>query len=165
MFVVFLTGLLIGALGLLPALLWLFWAYGTTHSTQKDPVSTSTKTPKSEDPFWEGREGEGEGVFHADALPEHLRGRRHEPAVASGYFAVCREYVPGGINGKPPERTTPTGDVVPMQSPSVYQTMYRSIFDRNKTASPTIEGSPTRNRRSRNVFYVVLRCNKSASSS
>lgn len=25
--------------------------------------------------------------------------RKHESDVAAGYFAVCREYVPGGING------------------------------------------------------------------
>ena len=84
--------------------------------------------------------------------------RGHEPDVAEGYFAVCREYVPGGVNGKPPERTTPAGEVVAEESPSVYQSMYRSIFDRKQT--PTLEANKGNNKtakKARNVFYVVLR--------
>jgi len=84
--------------------------------------------------------------------------RGHELDVAEGYFAVCREFVPGGINGKPPERTTPAGEIVAEESPSVYQSMYRSIFDRRQT--PTLEaakGNRKSTRRARNVFYVVLR--------
>ncbi|KAL8747342.1 MAG: hypothetical protein Q9190_000770 [Brigantiaea leucoxantha] len=82
----------------------------------------------------------------------------HEPDVAAGYFAVCREYVPGGINGKPPERTTPAGAVVAAESPSVYQSMYRSIFDRKQ--APTLDpgkGNGRAVKRARNVFFVVLR--------
>jgi len=93
-------------------------------------------------------------------LPEELRRSPHKPDVAAGYFAVCREYVPGGVNGKPPERTTPAGAVVAAESPSVYQSMYRSIFDRNKTQIPTMEGSKATGKavkKARNVFYVVLR--------
>lgn len=96
-----------------------------------------------------------------DVLAEKFQ-RVHESDVAAGYFAVCREYVPGGVNGKPPERTTPAGEVVgtESQSPSVYQSMYRSIFER-KTASASIEPGNTnggRNfRKARNVFYIVLR--------
>lgn len=70
----------------------------------------------------------------------------------------CREYVPGGVNGKPPERTTPMGSVVAMESPSVYQSMYRSIFDRRQ--SPSLEpgkGNAKFVKKARNVFYVVLR--------
>ncbi|KAL8792596.1 MAG: hypothetical protein Q9195_004819 [Heterodermia aff. obscurata] len=85
--------------------------------------------------------------------------REHEPDVAAGYFAVCREYVPGGVNGKPPERTTPAGTtVVAPESPSVYQSMYRSIFDRRQ--GPTLEpgkGNGRLPKRARNVFFVVLR--------
>ena len=85
--------------------------------------------------------------------------REHEPDVAAGYFAVCREYVPGGVNGKPPERTTPAGTtVVAPESPSVYQSMYRSIFDRRQ--GPTLEagkGNGRAPKRARNVFFVVLR--------
>ena len=84
--------------------------------------------------------------------------RGHEADVAAGYFAVCREYVPGGINGKPPERTTPAGAVVATESPSVYQSMYRSIFD--KKQAPTIDPSKGNGkivRKAQNVFFVVLR--------
>ncbi|MCJ1385711.1 hypothetical protein MMC17_008834 [Xylographa soralifera] len=84
--------------------------------------------------------------------------RGHEPDVAEGYFAVCREYVPGGVNGKPPERTTPAGEVVAEESPSVYQSMYRSLFDRKQV--PTLEnnkGNGKFTKKARNVFYVVLR--------
>jgi hypothetical protein len=34
----------------------------------------------------------------ADILAEQFT-RKHESDVAAGYFAVCREYVPGGVNG------------------------------------------------------------------
>ncbi|KAL7919353.1 putative integral membrane protein conserved region domain-containing protein [Trichoderma austrokoningii] len=80
--------------------------------------------------------------------------------VAAGYFAVCREYVPMGINAKPVERSTPIGSAtVTPPSPSVYQTMYRSIFDRKAAASPMDNGSSAsqRPKKAGNVFYVVLR--------
>ena len=84
--------------------------------------------------------------------------RTHEPDVAAGYFAVCREYVPGGINGKPPERTTPAGAVIATESPSVYQSMYRSIFDRKQGPSlDSGKGNGKTVKRARNVFFVVLR--------
>ncbi|KAF3482315.1 putative PH domain-containing protein [Arthroderma uncinatum] len=84
--------------------------------------------------------------------------RPREADVAAGYFAVCREYVPGGVNGKPPERTTPAGEVIATESPSVYQSVYRSIFDRKQV--PTLDankGNGRNVRKARNVFYVILR--------
>lgn len=79
----------------------------------------------------------------------------HEAEVAAGYFAVSRTYVPGGVGALPPERSTPTGSTtVSAPSPSVYQTMYRSIFDRKPVNSP-IDNKPQK--RGNNVFYVVLR--------
>ena len=84
--------------------------------------------------------------------------RNHELDVAAGYFAVCREYVPGGQNGKPPERTTPAGEVITEESPSVYQSMYRSIFDRKQ--GPTLDTSKANGKpvkKANNVFYIVLR--------
>ncbi|GES65430.1 PH-domain-containing protein [Aspergillus terreus] len=92
-----------------------------------------------------------------DELAEKFH-RTHESDVAAGYFAVCREYVPGGVNGKPPERTTPAGEVIAAESPSVYQAMYRSLFDRKQ--APTIEPSKNgakNSKKARNVFYIVLR--------
>ncbi|KAL7947758.1 hypothetical protein V8C42DRAFT_315487 [Trichoderma barbatum] len=80
--------------------------------------------------------------------------------VAAGYFAVCREYIPMGINAKPVERSTPIGSAtVTPTSPSVYQTMYRSIFDR-KAAANSMDNSSSvsqRPKKAGNVFYVVLR--------
>ena len=93
----------------------------------------------------------------SDELAEKFL-RAHETDVAAGYFAVCREYVPGGVNGKPPERTTPAGEVIAAESPSVYQSMYRSLFDRRQP--PSIEpskGNGKNVKRARNVFYIVLR--------
>ncbi|KAM7220027.1 testis-expressed sequence 2 protein [Rhypophila decipiens] len=89
-----------------------------------------------------------------------LRGSQAESDVAAGYFAVCREYTPMGINAKPIERTTPVGSAtVAAPSPSVYQTMYRSIFDRKSVPGPLDHknGTTQRPKRTGNVFFVVLR--------
>lgn len=85
--------------------------------------------------------------------------KSHEPDVAALYLAVHREYLPGGVNGKPPERTTPVGSTtVAAPSPSVYQSMYRSIFDRKQNASPLDnKGVGKPQKKGGNVFYVVLR--------
>ncbi|GKT46039.1 putative phosphatase [Colletotrichum spaethianum] len=83
-----------------------------------------------------------------------------ENDVAAGYFAVCREYTPMGINAKPIERTTPTGSTtVAAPSQSVYQTMYRSIFERKPVPGPldNRNGLSQRPKNAGNVFYVVLR--------
>lgn len=90
------------------------------------------------------------------AMAEKLQQRNHEPDVAASYFTVCREFVPGGVNGRPPERTTPAGETIATESPSVYQSMYRTIFDRNKMQGPSIEGGKAV-KKAKNVFYVVLR--------
>ena len=92
-----------------------------------------------------------------DELAAELQ-RRGDPADgAAGYFAVSREYTPMGLNGKPPERTTPAGQVIAVESPSVYQSMYRSIFERKE--KPTIEPKRENDKpvkRARNIFFVVL---------
>ena len=83
----------------------------------------------------------------------------HEAEVAAGYFAVTREYTPGGINAAPPERTTPIGSTtVSAASQSVYQSMYKSIFERKPHSSPLDnKGTGKPQRKGGNVFYVVLR--------
>lgn len=91
-----------------------------------------------------------------ESLREKFKQRSQEPEVAAGYFAVCREYVPGGVNGKPPERTTPAGQTIATESPSVYQSIYRSVFERNKSQAPSLEAGKNV-KKARNVFYVVLR--------
>lgn len=93
-----------------------------------------------------------------DDLAEKFH-RKHDSDVAAGYFAVCREFVPGGVNGKPPEKLTPAGENITTESPSVYQSMYRSIFDRSQkpTIEPNKENGAKNVKRTNNVFYVVLR--------
>lgn len=84
----------------------------------------------------------------------------HELDVAAGYFAVCREYTPMGINAKPMERAATTAGqaTVAPPSPSVYQTMYRSIFDRKPVPGPIENNSMShRPKKAGNIFYVVLR--------
>lgn len=164
-FKIFIWGYLIGGLTLLPAVLATAWFWCTTPVELDDTETTSTedgRTSPSRRKSNESVNGKGHDGAHLGAaideeILEKLKGRTHEPDVCAGYFAVCREYVPGGVNGKPPDRTTPAGTVVAVESPSVYQSMYRSIFDRNKTMGPTIDTSNNKNKKARNVFYVVLR--------
>ncbi|RAL10531.1 uncharacterized protein BO97DRAFT_444509 [Aspergillus homomorphus CBS 101889] len=149
-----LVAYVLGGLTFIPLLvsLFLFYAYWTASS----PLAQHSRQPahgsiqRDNDDQYSLKSG-------TDELAEKFH-RTHDSDVAAGYFAVCREYVPGGVNGKPPERTTPAGEVIAAESPSVYQAMYRSLFDRKQT--PTIE--PTKNvtkngKRARNVFYIVLR--------
>lgn len=164
-FKIFLWGYLVGGLTLLPAVLVAAWFLGT-RATEQDSHNINTagdgatsEQRRKSDTSANGKNEDNVqvGVGIDDEILEKLKGRTHEPDACAGYFAVCREYVPGGVNGKPPDRTTPAGAVVAVESPSVYQSMYRSIFDRNKNASPTIEASNAKNKKARNVFYVVLR--------
>lgn len=160
---VFVWGYLLGGLTLLPAVAIFVWFWVTTKVEQE-----GVEPPRSGDIPHERRTSNGStrgkdvdaaslGVGLDEEILKHLKRRTDDSDTFAGYFAVCREYVPGGVNGKPPDRTTPAGAVVSMESPSVYQSMYRSIFDRNKTASPSIDAANARNKKARNVFYVVLR--------
>ncbi|KAL3434008.1 hypothetical protein BDV09DRAFT_170835 [Aspergillus tetrazonus] len=152
----FLFVYLLGGFTFLPLVLSLFLLYSylvlPPSSPQSERVSDSADTSihRPNDDQFSLKSG-------TDELAEEFY-RTHDTDVAAGYFVVCREYVPGGVNGKPPERTTPAGEVVGTESPSVYQTMYRSLFDRKQ--SPTID--PAKNmarngKRTRNMFYIVLR--------
>ncbi|OLN86020.1 putative PH domain-containing protein [Colletotrichum chlorophyti] len=94
----------------------------------------------------------------AEKDEETRRAQKNE--MAAGYFAVCREYTPMGINAKPIERATPTGSAtVAPPSQSVYQTMYKSIFERKPVPGPldNRNGLSQRPKNAGNVFYVVLR--------
>ncbi|OCK83139.1 hypothetical protein K432DRAFT_322867 [Lepidopterella palustris CBS 459.81] len=146
---------ILGGLTFIPLLLAaiLCHAYLTLPTRKSEPSADISNTSSPT------RRENHDGAFKSelDSLPDELKPRAHEPDVAAGYFAVCREYVPGGVNGKPPERTTPAGAVVGAESPSVYQSMYRSIFDRNKTQGPTLDGGSGKAKRARNVFFVILR--------
>jgi DNA polymerase zeta len=119
----------------------------TNSSTEKDSILRPGDSP---DVIRSGIKG----------LEEKFQPRgNQETDVAAGYFAVCREYVPGGVNGKPPERTTPVGSTtISSPSPSVYQSMYRSIFDRKQTTNPLDnKGAGRPQKKGGNIFYVVLR--------
>ncbi|KAH6619979.1 hypothetical protein C7974DRAFT_224142 [Boeremia exigua] len=161
----FLWGYLIGGLTLLPALAVFAW-YWTTTQTGATPfeeppndLANQERRRKSNGSVKEGKDEDLKslGVGLDEQILESLKGRTHEADVFAGYFAVCREYVPGGVNGKPPERTTPAGAVVAMESPSIYQSMYSNIFNRNKTMSPSLDAPNAKTKKARNVFYVVLR--------
>ena len=153
----FLFVYVLGGLTFVPLLilLVLLHAYYTLPAPKDDTIESG-----HDDPAQLRRLDDEKGILKSvtDDLEEKFH-RRHDSDVAAGYFAVCREYVPGGVNGKPPERLTPAGDVVAQESPSVYQTMYRSIFDRSQkpTIEPNKDGTGKAVKRANNVFYVVLR--------
>ncbi|RKF64937.1 putative PH domain-containing protein [Erysiphe neolycopersici] len=81
-----------------------------------------------------------------------------EAEVLGGYFAVSRDFKPGGINGQPLERITPTGStVVSAPSQSVYQSMYRSIFERKANINQHEKSFRKPLKKGSNIFFVVLR--------
>lgn len=145
-----------GGITFIPLVLVLILLYA--HYTLPYHVEPATTQPSDSD--YLVKEGDEKVVLKSgtDDLAEKFH-RKHESDVAAGYFAVCREYVPGGVNGKPPDKLSPAGEVVATESPSVYQTMYRSIFDRVQKPSiePNKESTGRSVKRTNNVFYVVLR--------
>lgn len=144
---------ILGGLTFIPLVLILF----VLTIWYSSPEKKQTLEVSKDDPGYLIRDGDEKIVLKTgtDDLAEKFH-RKHESDVAAGYFAVCREYVPGGVNGKPPEKLSPAGDVVAQESPSIYQNMYRSIFER--VQKPSIEqGKDGVGKRSNNVFYVVLR--------
>lgn len=148
-----------GGLTFFPLLAALFFLHAYFTFPVRDP-STSTDTSQSSDSLL--RPGDDVNAIERarQTLGEKFRIRNtHDADVAAGYFAVCREYVPGGVNGKPPERSTPVGSTpVASPSPSVYQSMYRSLFERKPVGGPIDKkGVVAPPKRGGNVFYVVLR--------
>ncbi|KAJ4286981.1 hypothetical protein N0V90_012862 [Kalmusia sp. IMI 367209] len=151
-----LTGYIVGGLTFVPLLAWTLWAWGTRDASHREADETLHDASVFSDKEDVGKlDGWGAGL--GEDLLRELKAKQHIPDVASGYFAICREYVPGGINGKPPERTNAVGIAAGVESPSVYQTMYRSFFERSKTPGPSINAPQGKNKKVRNVFYVVLR--------
>ncbi|KAK0723732.1 hypothetical protein B0T21DRAFT_294309 [Apiosordaria backusii] len=116
--------------------------------------------PDTDDLVQRGDDVDALKAAQKDKVEVKTRTVHHDTDVAAGYFAVCREYTPMGINAKPIERSTPVGSAtVAAPSPSVYQTMYRSIFDRKGASNPidNKNGASQRPKKAGNVFYVVLR--------
>jgi hypothetical protein len=151
----FLAVYIIGGLTFVPfvivAVLLHFYLTAPTRSEGEDDNAYQLRT----------REDDEHSLSSDSALLKKLSKAKKgsDSDVAAGYFAVCREFVPGGINGKPPERTTPTGAVVPVENPTILQGVYQRFFDKNKSSSSidSKDGNKKQVRRARNVFYVVLR--------
>lgn len=90
---------LLGGLTFLPGILFLvcLQAYLTSSKaiSSTNSEDTSTKSLQDAQDDGENLKSAASAQSFADGLPQ-----RHTPDVASGYFAVCREYIPGGVNGK-----------------------------------------------------------------
>ncbi|CAJ2503951.1 Uu.00g113450.m01.CDS01 [Anthostomella pinea] len=129
------------------------------HAHLTFPVRDDAETTRDDDT--DGIVQPGDETTHLKAAQKDgIQKLKAESDVAAGYFAVCREYTPMGINAKPIERSTPMGSTtVAAPSPSVYQSMYRSIFDRKQPSSPLDDHKSVsqRPKKAGNVFYVVLR--------
>jgi len=144
----------LGGLTFLPlvALLLLAAAYYAFPEALREPPEPSLRREREDD------------VFKTDD-EKLVRRLANSVDVAAGYFLVTREWVPSGINGKPPERASPAGGSAtpPLSSqnntPSVYQSMYRSLFDRKSSIGvPDVASNPKpRGKRPPNEFFVVLR--------
>ena len=143
---------LLGGVTLLPLLL----AFLLLHAYLTFPIRHLPSTSTASDALHDDKD-DGQNLESPTNITNNAEKFKHahEPDVAAGYFAVCREYVPGGINGKPPERTTPAGAIIATESSSVYQSMYRSIFDRKQ--SPSLDSGKGNGKTFKNVFFVVLR--------
>jgi hypothetical protein len=154
----FLLAYLFGGITFLPLLVAVIFAHVYLNSPHRQNTNGS-QTFASEDDLVQP-DDDLEPLQAAQKDGAKPRAVHHDMDVAAGYFAVCREYTPMGINAKPIERATPVGSAtVAAPSPSVYQTMYRSIFDRKQTPGPldNKNGSSQRPKNAGNVFYVVLR--------
>jgi hypothetical protein len=154
----FLLTYLLGGITFLPLFVAVIFAHAYFNSPHRQ-VTDGSQTSAVEDDLVQP-DDDLEPLRAAQKDGAKPRAVQHDLDVAAGYFAVCREYTPMGINAKPIERSTPVGSAtVAAPSPSVYQTMYRSIFDRKQTPGPLDNkiGSSQRPKKAGNVFYVVLR--------
>ncbi|KAK4232290.1 hypothetical protein QBC38DRAFT_91920 [Podospora fimiseda] len=151
----FLLVYLLGGITFLPLIVALVFA----HAYLTLPVRIVTDS-QADDLIQPGDDLDALKAAQNDKDENKSRPVHHDSDVAAGYFAVCREYTPMGINAKPIERSTPVGSAtVAAPSPSVYQTMYRSIFDRKSVSGPldNRNSGSQRPKNAGNVFYVVLR--------
>ncbi|KAF3138401.1 hypothetical protein TWF594_007221 [Orbilia oligospora] len=142
----------LGAFTFIPLLLTsvLIFAYLSFPNVFRDPDPGPVRLPTDDDKLFVSAD---DALKRKNSQDKDKDGQPIEPKdVASGYFAVTREYVPGGVNGKPPERPAPNGNMA-TESPSVYQTMYRSLFERKPAAASNV----STNAKGKNVFFVVLR--------
>lgn len=100
----FLFVYLLGGITLVPLILAVIFL----HAFLTLPTTTTTRPPNSNSNS-NSNPGASNGLKRAgddgvnlksgsDVLADQFT-RKHESDVAAGYFAVCREYVPAGVNG------------------------------------------------------------------
>jgi hypothetical protein len=140
---------ILGGLTFIPVTVCLFflYAYFVFPEILRDPLEPPLERDGDDDVF----KTEDENL---------VRRLANSVDVAAGYFLVTREFVPGGVNGKPPERASPAGSSTPKESSaSVYQSMYRTLFDRKSSfgVADNGNGQKGRGKRAMNEFFVVLR--------
>ncbi|KAL7267165.1 hypothetical protein RUND412_010259 [Rhizina undulata] len=107
------------------------------------------------------REEDDDGVFKTGDK-KLLKRLNNTADVAAGYFIVTREYVPGGTNGKPPERASPVGISSGNDSSSMFQSVqsmsWKLLNRRTSTsASDPAGGGRKIGTRARNEFFVAFR--------
>ncbi|KAK4117617.1 hypothetical protein N656DRAFT_744102 [Canariomyces notabilis] len=154
----FLLTYLLGGITFIPLLVAVVFAHAYYTLPYREDGSAAQASANDHDLIQPGDDLDPLKAAQKDGA--RARALHHDSDVAAGYFAVCREYTPMGINAKPIERSTPVGSAtVAAPSPSVYQTMYRSIFDRRAGPGPldNKNGVSQRPKKAGNVFYVVLR--------
>jgi hypothetical protein len=146
----------LGGLTFLPLLI----AALLVHAYVTFPIREDTAFPENEQASIVEPGDDVDAIKRAQkTLGEKFQLRNNEADVAAGYFSIFREFNTNGVNSKPLERTTPVGTAtISAPSPSVYQSMYRSIFDRKPSTSPLDnKGAGKPQKKAGNVFYVVLR--------
>ncbi|KAK3364398.1 hypothetical protein B0T25DRAFT_62653 [Lasiosphaeria hispida] len=154
----FLLAYFLGGITFLPLLIVAVLAHAHLTFPHRDETDERLAPPADDDLIQPGDDLDALKAVQKDEAKTRVT--HHDSDVSAGYFAVCREYTPMGINAKPIERSTPVGSAtVATPSPSVYQTMYRSIFDRKPVSGPldTKSNGSHRPKKAGNVFYVVLR--------
>ncbi|KAK8154980.1 putative integral membrane protein conserved region-domain-containing protein [Phyllosticta citrichinensis] len=158
-FMIYLLVYLAGGLTLVPLCLLIVLAYAAITCPRKE-LSEEAKDRKQDSSASSTHDSTVTGdTAPTSASPANLKCPDDEFRAAAGYFVVCREYTPESINAKSNERNAPVGSGLGSESPSVYQSMYRSIFDRNKAPNPSTDASRGTKppKRVRNLFYAVLR--------
>lgn len=105
------------------------------------------------------RPGDDQQSFITDAhILEEKFQRSYESDVAAGYFTVCREYTPSWFYGKSLGRPLTAGESTAVESASVYQAMYSTLFNRNQSSTLKREKTTGKTeKRVNNLFFIVLR--------
>ncbi|KFA75387.1 hypothetical protein S40288_02004 [Stachybotrys chartarum IBT 40288] len=156
----FLLAYFLGGVTFIPLVVIVILAHGYYAFPLRDHVDTATDDDEKSNLVQPGDDTSALEAAKTSGKDDAKSRANRDMEVAAGYFAVCREYTPMGINAKPIERSTPVGSAtVTSPSPSVYQTMYRSIFDRKPVPGPLDSRNNVnpRPKKAGNVFYVVLR--------